>query len=650
MIRLETFVRPELALTCPEGCTQEQLFRLVADRLYENGIITDREALVRELLAREQLGSTGVGNGIALPHALVPSASSAAVATVRLSTPLDWAAADREPVRTAFVIVGPTDERKLYLEILAELARSLNQSEIRAAALRTTNPVRVAEIVSSPPHQSFIRRNRRMLVFLLVVAAAYVAARLTLPLIRLPNVGFYAAPEYLKFNMQPWLARQELTVALFVAMVLGTLLFWRFRVAIAAASLGVLLVAGVMNLETTVDFMSIPTILFIMAMMVIVRWLENIGVFRFVVVKAVEQVKGIPWLLLLILMGFSVLMGGFADEVSAILVTFGLALEVSRRTKAPLVPYLLSLVFATNVGSALTLVGNPIGVYIAFAGNLTFEDFLRWATPVSALAAVIVALLCLLLFRKHFFGRRYEFDARELEQSIGIVDPAKLRTGIITFAVTVVMIALHRRIEVLLGLGDGTALVAVALMVTGFIVFHEQERGKLLIERGIDWWTLLFFMFLFANAACLEYTGVTTKLGYLLHTLSGNISAALGGRVGVAGSASVLMLWASSLLSGFVDNLPIVAALVPIARDMGPAGINIPHASILWWALLFGGCFGGNLTVIGSTANLVAVGAFERTTGQHVKFGEWFRVGIVVTAVSLAVATAALLIQTKIAP
>jgi Na+/H+ antiporter NhaD/arsenite permease-like protein len=481
-----------------------------------------------------------------------------------------------------------------------------------------------------------------------MVAVVFMLGRLAMTGIRLPLGGIYEQLGDLKFNDPLWLFRQQLTLTLFIAMVLGTLLFWRYRVAIAAAALGVLLVAGVMDLETTVRFMSIPTILFIMSMMVIVKWLENIGVFRFIVVKAIERVRGIPWLLLLFLMGFSVILGGFADEVSAILVTFGLALEVSRRTRTPLVPYLLCLVFATNVGSAITLVGNPIGVYIAFAGKLSFEHFLRWATPVALVAALATVGICLLFYRKQFFGRRYELDLHDLERTTVAIDPARLRTGIVTFAVVVLLVAVHRRVEVLLGLGDGTALVAAALLVVGFIVFYEQEKGRLLVERGIDWWTLLFFMFLFANAACLEYTGVTTKLGYVMLNMSHALAGAGAAPASVTGVSAVLMLWFSGLTSGFVDNLPIVAALVPVVKDLGRAGL--PHASILWWALLFGGCFGGNLTVIGSTANLVAVGAFEKVSGRSVRFGQWLKYGAIVTVVSLVVATAALLLQLKMAP
>jgi Na+/H+ antiporter NhaD/arsenite permease-like protein len=254
----------------------------------------------------------------------------------------------------------------------------------------------------------------------------------------------------------------------------------------------------------------------------------------------------------------------------------------------------------------------------------------------------------LLLYRRQFFGRRYDLDLRDLERSSENIDFARLRTGIITFVVTVVLIALHRRLEVLLGLHEGTVLVAVALMVVGFIVFFEQEKGRLLIERGIDWWTLLFFMFLFANAACLEYTGVTARLGYVMLKLSQSLAGTGATPAGVTSVTALLMLWFSGITSGFVDNLPIVAALVPVVKDL--ARVGLPHTSILWWALLFGGCFGGNLTAIGSTANLVAVGIYEKAAGRSVRFGHWLAYGAIVTAASLVVATAALLLQVGMAP
>jgi Na+/H+ antiporter NhaD/arsenite permease-like protein/mannitol/fructose-specific phosphotransferase system IIA component (Ntr-type) len=648
MIKLSKLIQPELAFDVPAATDRRGVLEFIADRLVEQGAIAHPAKLVDDFLSREKQGSTGVGHGVALPHATHEPVDRIVIVVARLKTPVDWDSVDAEPVRLVVAVIAPTSDRDLYLEVLAEIARSLYQPETRDRALKAADPAHAAAVIASPPHEGFFMRNRRLFFFLATVAAIYVAGRFGLSAVRLPAGSIYEQLGYLQFNEPFWLFRQNLTLTLFIAMVLGTLLFWRFRVAIAAASLGVLLIAGVMDIETTVKFMSIPTILFIMSMMVIVKWLENIGVFRFIVVKAIEQVRGIPWLLLAFLMGLSVILGGFAGEVSAIMVTFGLALEVSRRTKTPLIPYLLSLVFATNVGSALTLVGNPIGVYIAFAGRLNFEDFLRWATPVSAVTAIVVAGLCLFIYRRHFFGPRFDLDVRDLERATAEVDPRRLRTGIITFIVVVLLVAVHKRVEVLLGLGEGTALVAEALMVVGFIVFHEQERGRLLVERGIDWWTLLFFMFLFANAACLEYTGVTHKLGYMILRGAQAIAAGGGGSNAVTVAATGLVLVFSGILSGFVDNLPVVAALVPVVKNL--ALVGLPHASILWWALLFGGCFGGNLTVIGSTANLVAIGAFERVTGKSVRFRSWIGVGVLVTFVSLAIAAILLFVQLPAAP
>ncbi len=646
--QLESALQPEFVIDLDDASGPEPVFRVAAERLVRSGAIADPEPMVKALLEREAQGSTGVGHGLALPHALIEGIAKPAVVLVRLGRGLHWGGSGEEPVRLAAVIVAPAAERRRYLALLAELARALNRPGTLKAALAARGGQAAVRAVLRPRRAGFLARNTRIIVFVGAVLAIYALAATFLSRVVLPPTGAYAGEEYARLSEPVWLFRQELTVTLFLSMVLGTLLFWRYRVAIAAAALGVLLFAGVMDLETTVKFMSIPTILFIMSMMVIVRWLENIGVFRYLVTKAIQQVRGIPWLLLLVLMGFSVLMGGFADEVSAILVTFGLALEVSRRTRTPLVPYLLCLVFATNVGSAITLVGNPIGVYIAFAGGLSFEDFLRWATPVSAAAAVVTAGICLLLYRRQFFGKRYNLDLRDLERSAENIDYARLRTGVITFIITVGLIALHRRLEVLLGLSEGMVLVAVALLVVGFIVIFEQERGRLLIERGIDWWTLLFFMFLFANAACLEYTGVTAKLGYVMHNLSQSLAGPGATPTGVTSVTAVLMLWFSGITSGFVDNLPIVAALVPVVKDLARAGL--PHTSILWWALLFGGCFGGNLTAIGSTANLVAVGVYEKAAGKSVKFGQWLAYGAIVTGVALAIATAALLLQVGLAP
>ncbi|MEO0077568.1 MAG: SLC13 family permease [candidate division WOR-3 bacterium] len=642
-------VRPECVLDLLTADSVEQVFAAVAERLVETGAVPDAAQLVIALGAREAEGSTGVGDGVALPHALIDAPLNRPVfALVRVRRGVDWHSVDGKPVRLVAVIVAAQSDRSAYLHLLAEVARALRSERIRAQLLKADSPERVRRVFIHQSRHDWFTPYRPTLLLAGAVLATYIAARFALPAIRLPAGGIYEQFGYLKFNSQPWLNQQMLVVAVFLGMVVGTLLFWKFRLAIAAVGLACLLLVGVIDLDSMVEYMSLPTIIFVMAMMVLIKWLEDKGVFKFIVLRVVERVGGVPWVLLLILMGFSVILSGFVGEVSGILVTFGLAVEIARRTRTPIMPYLLALVFATNIGSALTLVGNPIGVYLAFVGQLTFESFVRWATPIALATGLCVGILIILMFKKHL-STRAKADFAGLEQSAGSFNSTELRLGALTFLAVVLLIMFHARAEALLHLPEGTMLMVAPLAAVAFIIFVEQEKGRILLARSIDWWTLLFFMFLFASAACLEHTGVTIKLGYLvLRAAEQSPLNHLVGANGTTGSALVLMLWGSGLASGFVDNMPVVAALVPVVK--GLLLVGLPHASILWWALLFGGCFGGNLTMVGSSANLVAVGVYERATGQSVRFGEWFKTGLVVTIVSLAAATVALLVQVSLAP
>ncbi|MEO0075413.1 MAG: SLC13 family permease, partial [candidate division WOR-3 bacterium] len=448
--------------------------------------------------------------------------------------------------------------------------------------------------------------------------------------------------DYLKFNETVWINKEIISMMLFFSMVLGTLLFFRFRVAFGAAALCLLLLAGVMDIETTVKFMSIPTILFIISVMVLVKWFEAKGVFKYLVVRALKYFHNSPMLLFAALMFFSAILAGLIDEVSAILITFGIAMEIARHTKISIIPYLLGLVMATNIGSAMTLIGNPIGIYLAFAGKLTFFDFLKNSTIISLFSVIIIILIVLFFFRKKIKSEG-KVDITEIENNIEVPERKELLIATIVFAIFVIFIVLHSWLEHLLRVEERTVLLATVLGIVGFIVLREEERGRYFIEKGPDWWTVLYFMFLFANAACLEYTGVTAKLAHLLVAAAHNLPLGFLGHLKESTGIMSLMLWSSGILSGFVDNLPIVAALVPVVKDLTAQGIF--GSNIFWWGLLLGGCFGGNLTMIGSTANLVAIGLYEKSFRKKFHFTEWIKIGIIVTIVSLIMANFILFVK-----
>jgi Na+/H+ antiporter NhaD/arsenite permease-like protein len=481
----------------------------------------------------------------------------------------------------------------------------------------------------------------KLLSFLLTVLLLFVISEVMFSNIKMPDNELYRNLDYLKFNAPKWVLFEKISFTIFMATVVGTIFFWRARVAIAAAGIGLLLLAGVMDIETTIKFMSIPTILFIISMLAIIGWLEKNDVFEYWIVKAIKLTKGNPDYLFFVLMLFSVILGGFAGEVTSIMVSFTLALTLCKQMKVSPLPYLMSLVFATNIGSALTLVGNPIGIYIAFSSGLGFEDFLLNATWISFIVFIVSAFLLYVIFREHIKPKE-KIDLNSLDEKKLISDNKSFLLANLTFVFIIVVLFIHKRIEALFGLVDNTALLAIPIIGVGVAIFAEGEEGKKLIEEKVDWWSILFFMFLFAKAACLEYTGITPKVAYSVfkflesvsHNSNSNITTALA--VGI-------ILFGSGILSGFVDNLPIIAALVPVVKNL--IALHLPHADVLWWALLFGGCFGGNLTMIGSTANLIAVGLYEKDTGHTVNFFMWMKIGAVITFITLALALLLLVLR-----
>ncbi|MEO0076499.1 MAG: SLC13 family permease [candidate division WOR-3 bacterium] len=624
---------------------QDEVFSFVVNKLKDKQLISESQIteVIAALKARENVTSTGIGREIAIPHIILNSANRIFGCIFKSEKGIDWQALDGKPVKLIVFLFAPESLRKEYLRILSEVAQILNIPELLNKIIKSQKPTVIYKLLTTGYAPSFWEKYQRVISFVLGMIFVFLMAKLIFSLVKLPDIDIYYRLDYLRFNETQWVNKEVLSVVLFFSMVLGTLLFFRYRVAFGGIALSLLLVGGVLDIETTVKYMSIPTILFIVCVMVLVKWFEAKGVFRFLVVKALKHFFHSPVLLFSALMFFSAILAGLIDEVSAILITFGIAIEIARRTKVGIIPYLLGLVMATNLGSALTLIGNPIGIYLAFAGKLTFVDFLKNSTVISILTVILITLIVALYYRKTIKGGNIAFDISEIEEKVELPEHKELLLAVLIFIIFVAFVVSHSFLEALLKVEERTVLLATALGIVGFIVLREEERGRYFIEKGPDWWTILYFMFLFANAACLEYTGVTVKLAHLLVQASKHLPLQFLGHLKESAGIMTLLLWGSGILSGFVDNLPIVAALVPVVKDLNAQGIV--GANLFWWSLLIGGCFGGNLTMIGSTANLVAIGVYEKSYRRKFLFKEWIKIGIIVTMLSLLLANLLLLLR-----
>ena len=418
--------------------------------------------------------------------------------------------------------------------------------------------------------------------------------------------------------------------------------------AIAFLGLVLLLITQTVDLTTAIKFMNLHIILFLVGMMVIVGLLRRCGFFRWLLVKVLRLSRFEPHWLLIVILLLAAVMAALVDEVTSILFITALVLELCDHFGVNPVKYVIAVVLATNIGSSWTVLGNPIGILIAFESGLAFEDFIRFALPVGLISLFVLMIIALIWFRKDFPELRERYR-RELASG-GIRDQAadagvrflaewaeiknrKLFIGsVVIFVAVIISLVIGHRLELLFGLEANTLLFATPILGAGIIMLWHRSEAREYIQKDVDWWTLVFFMFLFAQAGCLQYVGLTDRIAeVMLNTNGGGVNNHL---------PVIIMLWVSGFLSGIADNVVVVSGLAPVAHTLS-AGLS---TSAPWWALLFGGCYGGNMTMIGSTANIVALGMLERKTGHLIKLGYWLKVGLLASLLPMAIGMGAIMI------
>jgi len=424
-------------------------------------------------------------------------------------------------------------------------------------------------------------------------------------------------------------------VLVFTMTIAGTLLFWRFRLAFAIGGVGAILLLGLVHLDVMIRSMKMEVILFLVSMMIMIESLERSGFLKVAIGALVGKVHGHPKRLIMALMCSGAVLAALMDEVTAMLLLGTLILDLSRILSINAKPYLLSTVMAVNIGSAATVLGNPIGVLIAFEADLSFEEFLTWATPVAVVALLVAIPIVLVWYRRTLENDREVLLGKAGHSGSTMCVTSFSREDWMTatiFLGVISLIVVQSRLECLLGLPKNTILVAIPMLGAAFALLVKHEEAKELVESGVDWWTLLFFVFLFGAAATLEHTGTTLLVAEQILQITGGNYLLL----------SSVLTWPVMLLSGTIDNVPLIAGLIPVVFRLGEAGVNVYP---LWWTILFAGCFGGNLTMVGSTANIVAIGLLEKREHTSLGLREWIGLGLLVSVSTVLLGQTAMFLR-----
>ncbi|HVT87981.1 MAG TPA: SLC13 family permease, partial [Tepidisphaeraceae bacterium] len=351
--------------------------------------------------------------------------------------------------------------------------------------------------------------------------------------------------------------RQIASIAIFTTFIYGTLIFAEFRLAFAFGGIATLMTSGLLTVPRFTQAASLDVIVFLIGTFIVIGYLEENQFFEGIVASLTRLIGPRPQLLLAGMMILASLFSALIGEVTAILFMAGAMLNLTSRYRLDATPFVIMLVFACNIGSAMSSVGNPIGVMIALKTGLSFVDFLKWAAPISLVVDGVVYAICRWWYADAFaqFGA-----AMETQFSSTQINLSQNKSSRKCWAILIGLIAMlstHGLLEEKLHLGEGTMMVAAALTMGSVVLLLSQRNARGLVERRVDWWTLSFFMMLFASVGTLEDTMVTQVIA---HKVRGGFSRP-GALIQVIG-------WSTGWLSAFLDNVLAVATFMPVVHDI----------------------------------------------------------------------------------
>ena len=417
-------------------------------------------------------------------------------------------------------------------------------------------------------------------------------------------------------------------VALFVV-VLALIAFEILNRTVAALLGAAILISfGILDQEqAATEFVDWNTIGLLAGMMVIVAILERTGVFEYLAIKSAQWGEARPGRILILLSLVTALLSAFLDNVTTVILMVPVTFLIADALESSPIPFLLTQVMASNVGGAATLIGDPPNILIGSAADLSFLDFVFALTPVVLLTLPAVLGVLYLMFRKDLS------HSKDAEETIGAMDAAAsirdlilLRKSLIVLGLVIVAFFLHGALHL--------EAATIALFGAAALMLYARSDVEEIL-REVEWPTLLFFVGLFVLVGGLEATGFVGSIATALTNVAGGTSAL----------TAIVVIWGSGIASGVVDNIPFTATMIPVIQDLAKAeGLSEEEVRPLWWSLALGADFGGNLTLIGASANVVVAGMSERA-GQRISFVKFMLYGIPVTLVSLAVATVYVLVR-----
>lgn len=391
-----------------------------------------------------------------------------------------------------------------------------------------------------------------------------------------------------------------------------------------ATMLGGLVMAliGIINEENALEaiYERLEIIFLLVGMMIIVHIISETGVFQWFAIKVAQLVRGEPFRLIVLLSVVTALCSAFLDNVTTILLMAPVSILLANQLKLDPFPFIISEVMSANIGGVATLIGDPTQLIIGSEGNLGFNEFLMNTSPMAIISMIIlIANVYFLYGRKMHVSRELKARIMELDSSRSLKDIKLLKEAMIIFSLVLAGFILNNFID------KGLAIIALSGAII-LVTLAKREPKEVL--NNVEWDTLFFFIGLFMMIRGIENLHIIDIIGEkLIEITAGNFNMAL-----------TAITWLSAGFTSIIGNVANAATVSKIVEVMIPSFEKIGNTQAFWWALSFGSCLGGNISMLASATNVVAVGAAGKA-GCKIDFVKFLKFGAMISVQTLIAST-----------
>ena len=377
-----------------------------------------------------------------------------------------------------------------------------------------------------------------------------------------------------------------------------------------------MILTGIISQETAIHHIDFNTLGLLMGMMIIVNITSETGLFNFLAIWSAKKVKAQPVKLLVALSLLTAVCSAFLDNVTTVLLTVPITFNIAEQLKV------VAQIISSNIGGTAKLVGDPPNIMIGSSVGLNFMDFIfNLSIPAIIIFVVTVAIMVVMYGSKLHTKVELQDKVMRLNEKAQITDAVLLKKCLFVLAVTMSLFIMHGTLH----LETATAALTGAGLLL-LITYSHNEGMIAKVLSKIEWLAIFFFAGLFVLVGALVETGVIRMMA----------AEAIEITNGSVPGTAILILWMSAIASAFIDNIPFVATLIPLIKDMGEMGLS--NLEPMWWSLALGACLGGNGTLIGASANVV-VASMAAQRGKPISFINFMKTAFPLMVLSIIIST-----------